>query len=668
MLRRAVLALTSLACLAPTATLAKKPLTAERSLDTRWPKKPALSPDGRQVAFEVATSRLDGPSETQIYLMTLGEGRPRAITRTGGHSPVWSPDGRRLAFVREFDKGPALMVFELATSGEPTILASFAPGIGSPQWTADGRFIVFAASVFPDCKDEACNTEKKTAKKDAPVKARVYDDLLYRHWNAWDEGTREHLFAVPVDKPSRPVDLTPGPYAAPTDILNAGRGWTLAGDTVIYAQNRDAERALSTNNDLYAARMFKGRPTKLTDNAAWDGNPVASPSGRYVAYAAFARAGFEADRAVLHVHDRESNTTVARTSAWDRSVSEIAWSPDEATIYVTAYDRGFKALFRMARDAGPVDLAVSGMHVSSVQVGDEDVVFVGSSFSAPPELWRLDRKTNKARALTSLNREFADGLMLGKVESLTVTSNDGTKVHGFVVLPPRFSPKRRYPLVMLIHGGPQGAWNSQWHARWNPQLFAARGFVVAMPNPRGSVGYGQDFVDAVTRDWGGGPYRDVLAYTDTMEAKGYVKPKATCAAGASYGGYMVNWIAGHTDRFSCLISHAGVFNLESMWGETEELWFPEWEMGGTPWAARERYEKWSPHRYIHQAKTPTLVVHGQLDYRVHLSQGQQMHTSLRRNGVPARFLYFPDEGHWVLKPHNFVFWYDQMLGWLDRHL
>ncbi len=648
--------------------LAKKPLTPEASLEVRWPGAPALSPDGRWVAFAITDKHPTKPSDTQLYLMPAHDGAPRAITRSGGHSPTWSPDGRRLAFVGASNGEAALMVFEVGQVGEPTVLFTFAPGIAEPRFTADGRFIVFVGQIDPACRDAECHAAAEKKKADDPVKARVYDDLLYRHWSGWDDGTRAHLFVVPVDKSAAPKDLTPGPLAVPTDILNAGTGWTLTKDSVVFARHQGEDRARSTNNDLYEKRLFAGRPVKLTDNPAWDANPVASPSGRYVAYTAFARPGFEADRPVLHIYDRETKKTVARTRDWDRGVRDIVWSGEDA-LFVTAYDRGFKALFRLPRVSGAPERVVGDRSVKYPAAGPSgEVVFVATTFEAPPEVWQWDPRTKKASAITSLNRGFVEHYRLGAAQEKVATANDGTKVHGFVLTPPGFDPRRRYPLFVLIHGGPQGAWISQWHPRWNPQLFAAEGYVVAMPNPRGSVGYGQAYVDAVTKNWGGGPYADVLAYTDAVEANKYIKPKATCAGGASYGGYLVNWIAGHTDRFACLISHAGVYNLESFWGDTEELWFPEWEFGGPPHRSRDLYDKWSPHRFIDDAKTPTLVIHGQLDYRVHLSQGQQMFTALRTQGVPARFLYFPDEGHWVLKSPNYVFWYGQMFRWLDKYL
>jgi dipeptidyl aminopeptidase/acylaminoacyl peptidase len=284
-----------------------------------------------------------------------------------------------------------------------------------------------------------------------------------------------------------------------------------------------------------------------------------------------------------------------------------------------------------------------------------------------PELYLFDPKSKQVKKLTTFNQAIERQLKLGSFEELVADSSGGAKVHGFVLLPPSFEPGRHYPALVLVHGGPQGNWHSEWSPRWNAALFAAHGFVVAMPNFRGSTGYGQKFTDAITHHWGDLPFDDVMAYTDALGKKAYVDPHRICAAGASYGGYLINWIMGHTDRYRCLISHDSLFDLESFWGSTEELWFPEWELGGTPWESREMYRRWSPALAIEHAKTPTLVVHGSLDYRVPLSEGLQLFTSLRRQGVPARLVNFPDEGHWVLKPKDFVFWFDQMFKWLDQY-
>jgi dipeptidyl aminopeptidase/acylaminoacyl peptidase len=668
-----MLALTATLLLAvPTTTLkgAARPLTPETSLKVRWPDNARISPDGGQVVLTIKDASYDDNSwSTQVYLLSVATGDLRQLTFSGKSNtePVWSPDGSRIAFTGTRDDQPQVYLLDLRNGGEAKKLTELATGASGPIWSPDGRTIAFVSSVFPECKDEACNKRKLDEKQKKKVKAFAYDDLLYRHWNAWDEGTRSHLFVIPADGSGSAKDLTPGKHHVPTDSLNMGRGYDfLDKDTLVYTANLDPNPERSTNNDLFTVSIGGGASKLVTgDNKALDANPTVSPDGRYLAYVAHARPGFESDRAVLHVIDRQSGKVAARTSTFDRGVDEIAWMPDSSALYISAHERGRRPLFSLGRDSGEPKPIVSDKSVSSVSVSKGGAIaFIASSLTAPPEVFVHDKDT---RQISHLQSAMMDGVRLGKTGEIEA-DNHGTKVHGFVVYPPDFNAHSRYPLLIMIHGGPQGASGDDWHPRWNAQLFAAKGYVVAMPNFRGSTGYGQAFTDAISKDWGGGAYEDVMAFTDLMTKQPYIDARWMCAAGASYGGYMINWIAGHTDRFKCLISHAGVFNLESMWGDTEELWFPEWEIGGTPWQGREMYRRWSPHEYIQNAKTPTLVIHGQLDYRVHVSQGQQMFQSIRRLGVPARFVYFPDEGHFVTKPQNFAYWYSEMLGWLGKYL
>lgn len=648
-------------------------LTPEAALKVQWPKTAEISPDGKSVLVAIKDTNLEeNLSATQLYLLPATGGEPRQLTFLGksNSEPAWSPDGTRIAFVGNRDETPQIYLLDLQKGGEAKKLTDVPGGASGPIWSPDGSKIAFTSHVYPDCKDDACNKQRAADKSKSKVKAMAFDDLLYRHWNAWDEGTRSHIFVVSAGgaKPAR--DLTPGRTHAPSDTLSPGRGYAFAGnDTIIYCANVDKDRALSTNSDLFSVAVSGDAAARLlTSNKALDANPVPSPDGRYVAYVSFDRPGFEADRGVLTILDRTTGKIVRRSESFDRAVDEIAWAPDGESLFVTAYDRGYLALFKVGRDSGDVTPLIPKRSIEGLSISrDGTLAFVGSGLAEPPEVFVLAPADRAPKRISRLNQAVVDGNKLGKVDELEVGSG-GVKVHGFITYPPDFKPSGRYPLVVLIHGGPQGAFANLWHPRWNAQLFAAKGWVVALPNFRGSVGYGQKFTDAVSKDWGGGPYEDVMAFTEAMAKKPFIEPRSICAAGASFGGYMVDWIAGHNQRFACLISHAGVFNIESMWGDTEELWFPEWELGGTPWASREMYRRWSPHEYIQNAKTPTLVIHGQLDYRVNVSQGQQMFSALKRLGVPARFVYFPDEGHFILKPQNYVYWYGEMLGWLGRYL
>lgn len=656
----------------PTLKLGTKNLTPELAIKVRYPTAAEISPDGQWIVLAVKEANVDeNKSSTHLYVLPAAGGDLRQLTFTGSSNsePTWSPDGRRIAFTSARDDSAQLYILDLASGGEPRRVTELAGGASGPIWSPDGRHLAFVSEVWPDCRENACNKQKNDEKAKNKVKAKAYDDLFYRHWNAWDEGTRSHLFVVPVDGSAPPKDLTPGKVSVPPVALGEGRGYGFLGnDTLVYAANVDANLALSTNQDLFTVPLAGGAPKQLTTNKARDTNPVPTKDGRYVAYVSNVRPGFEADRNVVWIWDAKTNKHTSRTDSFDRSVAELAWMPGNAGLYLTAYDRGFEDLFSVGAEAGPVAELLDRKTVTTISVASNGTVaYVGSALDMPPEVFVYSPTTKQAKKVSHLNDGLMEGVRFGRTEELEVEV-DGLKVHGHVVLPPDFKSGNRYPLVVMIHGGPQGAFIDSWHPRWNMQLFAARGYVVASPNFRGSVGYGQAYTDAVSKDWGGGPYRDVMAFTDALAKKPYIDDKWMCAAGASYGGYMINWIAGHTTRFRCLISHAGVFNLESMWGDTEELWFPEWEFGGTPWQARATYEKFSPHRYIENAKTPTLVIHGQLDYRVNLSQGLQMFTSLERLGVPSRFVYFPDEGHFVAKPQNWLYWYGEMFSWLGKYL
>ena len=647
----------------------RRPLTPEMALDATTASAPRLSPDGLWVLFEVRTRSLeDNRAQTQLHMTSIDGSIRRPLTTTGKYNGAasWAPDGKRIVFVSSRSDTPQLYLLSL-NGGEAEQLTKLPGGASDPVWSSNGKFVAFTSAVYPDCSDNACNDKRFAADKDRPVAARAYDELLYRHWNGWSDGTVSHVFVLEVGSTRQPRDVTPGPHAVPPPHLNAGRGFAFLGsDNLVYCMNESTNTALSTNHDLYVTPIAAPRPRKITDNPAWDSDPVPSPDGRYIAYLTSQRAGFESDRAELAIYDVRSGKTTQRAASFDRPIGEIAWMGDSAGLYLAAYHRGYRVIASVGREAGEVAIQVDNVSARSLNVSDRHVVYAASSFDAPSEIFAYDRQSSKTAQITDLNAAWKAELQLGATEPLVAKSN-GAEVHGFLTYPPGFSKSKKYPLLLLIHGGPQGAWMSGWGSRWNPQIFAAKGYVVAMPNPRGSIGYGQAFTDAVTKNWGGDPYDDVMAFTDAVEELRFIDGKRTCAAGASYGGYMVNWIAGHTDRFKCLISHAGLFDMESFWGDTEELWFPEWEMGGPPWKS-DLYDKWSPHKFAASMKTPTLVIHGQLDYRVDLSHGLGMFTALRRQGIKARLVYFPDEGHWIKKPKNFVYWYDQMHGWLNQHL
>jgi dipeptidyl aminopeptidase/acylaminoacyl peptidase len=441
------------------------------------------------------------------------------------------------------------------------------------------------------------------------------------------------------------------------------------GRDLVYASNLDKAEALSTNSDLWVAPLEGGAPARnlTASNPAFDGSPRFSPDGRWIAYRAQKRAGFEADRFRLMLLDRATGQIHGLTDDFDFWVDDLRWAPDSKSLFFASQVRGRDTLYRIAVAGGaPVPLWTGGT-IAGLAVAGGRAVFGASSLSRAPELWSVGTDGKAPSALTHVNDAFFRELALGEVSERFTDSSDRRKLHAWVVKPPFFDPAKKYPAVFLIHGGPQGAWVDGWSTRWNPQVWAAYGYVVYAANPRGSTGFGQDFLDAISGDWGGQVYDDLMRQADDLESLPFVDRTRIGAAGASYGGYMVNWIAGHTQRFKALVSHDGIFDLASANLETEELWFPNWEFKGWPWNS-DQYRRWSPMESAGNFKTPMLVVTNERDYRVPFGQGLQLFTALQVQGVPSKLLTFPDEGHWVLKPGNSCLWHNTVMDWLHRYL
>jgi dipeptidyl aminopeptidase/acylaminoacyl peptidase len=540
--------------------------------------------------------------------------------------------------------------------------------------SADGKYLVFQSNVYPECSisgtiDDACNRQKIEAESKLKMHARIYTTLLYRHWTEWQAKRRQHLVSMPVDGGSA-KDLTPGNRDVPPFSLG-GEDYAISPESneVVFAMNSDPELATSTNSDLYAVAITGGEAKRITTNPGADLGPVYSPDGKYLAYRSQTRGGYESDRFRLIVLERATGKLNVLTETLDRWVSSAAWSPDSKRLFFVSEDRGRHPLQMVAVNGGAFRSIVMGpVSVDDVQFSKDNktLIYTEQSASHPSEIMRASSGGGPAVALTHLNDDVLAPYALPALEEFTVEGAEGARVASFMLKPRGFTAGRKYPVLFLIHGGPQGAWGESWSYRWNPQVFASAGYLVVMPNPRGSTGYGQKYIDEINADWGGRAFDDIMAVADHVAALPFADPNRMAAAGASYGGYMVNWLLGHTDRFKALVSHDGVFDLRSMAGETEELWFPLWEFKGMPWENPDLYAKWSPSYFVQNFKTPTLVFHGEMDYRVPLGQGLQLYTSLQMQKVPSKLVLFPDEGHWVLKPQNSVFWYNTFLDWIGE--
>jgi len=634
---------------------------------------PQVSPDGKTVAFVVTYhNKIENRTNSNIYLVPATGGAMRQLTMAKGanYNPRWMPDGRSLAFVSTRDGESQIWIIAVG-GGEATKISAVSTGVSDMQISPDGKWFAFASEVFPDCPDDDCNRKKNEEMEKSKVKAKIFDKLPYRVWNAWKDGKRNHVLVLSTDG-GKPMDLTPGDYDSPP--IDLGGNWDFAfspdGKEIAFTRNPDPEVAISTNNDLYTVPVGGGTPNKITDNPANDSQPLYSPDGNYIAYRRMKRPGFEADQKQLVLFNRSTGSLTNLTGHFDYSVNEVAWSPDSKTLYFNADDKGNETIFRLTLATRTIEPLVSDGYNRSICVTPDgrSLIFLREMINRPAEVYRMDWDGKNLKKLTSVNDERLASLDLSAKEDFWFVGAGGTKVHGLLVKPPSFDPAKKYPLIYLIHGGPQGQWGDQFHYRWNAQMFASRGHVVVLVNPRGSTGYGQRFTDEISGDWGGKVYEDLMKGLDyVLKTYPYVDATRLAAAGASYGGYMVNWIAGHTDRFKCLVSHDGVYNIVGMYGTTEELWFPEWEFKGTPYKNPELFEKWSPHMHARKFKTPILVVHSQQDFRLDVSEGFQLFTALQRQGVKSKMLYFPDEGHFVLKPANAELWWKTVLDWIDEH-
>ncbi len=651
----------------------KQPFDVGAMLTLKRISDPQISPNGQWVAFSVQSIDLAANKRPQqIWIVPLAGGTPRQITHDGDNNQRarWSPDSQRIAYVS--NRSGSQQIWTMDTDGgNSRQVTNFATEADGVLFAPDGKNLLFTSEVYPECAaDDACNKKNLEADEKSPSKARVYTELLYRHWTTWQTRRRSHLLSVPVEG-GPPKDLTPGTRDVPPFSLDGVDDYDISPDgmEVCYAMNADPVPAISTNTDLYVVPIGGGQTRKITATPGADDTPRYSPDGKYLAWRAQFRAGYESDRWRLMVLERSTGKVTNLTENLDRWVTNLTWAPDSANIFFTTEDRGRQAIQLIPVNGGAIRVAASGNSVLDEMQLTRDgktMVYTQQTGASPAEIYSASSTGGAPLALTHLNDAVLDSHQLTPLEEFWVDSSDGERVQSFVIKPPGFREDAKYPAILLIHGGPQGNWGYDWSYRWNAQVFAAAGYVVVEPNPRGSTGYGQKFIDQINNDWGGRAFDDLMAVADHMLAEmPYVDGSRLTAAGASYGGYMADWLQGHTQRFKAIISHAGVYDLPSEFGATEELWFPLWEFGGTPWDKPEEYAKWSPSSYVKDFHTPMLVTCGELDFRVPYTQSLQLFTALQLQKVPSKLMVFPDEGHWILKPQNSVLWYKTFIEWLD---
>jgi len=679
----------------------KRPFTFEDMMKLKRVGAPVPSPDGKWVVFDCVDVNLEANTRiSHLWIVPASGGESRRLNPTPNHEerPQFSPDGKRLIWTSKATDPTQIWMCDFnsgsgALAGKPHQLTQISTGADGGIWSSDGKNIVFVSGVYPDCKDDACNKQRDEELKKSKVKAKIFSRLFYRHWSAFTEFKRSHLFVQSVEAPvpdagnqnaavtaaATPRDLTPGDHDVPPFNLGGQDMYAISpdGQEVAYTSNIDEVEATSTNNEIFVVPISGGTAKRISTSPGADTTPLYSPDGKYLAWRSQARAGFEADKWRIFVQDRQSGEMRDLTEKFDRSVGSFTWMSGISNrgLFFAAEDHGEAPIYALFLDR-TVPTPGPRLYADDL-VWDRNtsrLFFTRMSIAAPNEIWSFDLSgeslgaTVSPRQITHMNDALLSQIDMQPLESFTFKGANDEEVQGFMVKPPGFDPKKKYPLKFLIHGGPQGAWGNDWTYRWNAELFAATGnYVVVMINFHGSTGYGQKFTDSISGDWGGKPFVDLMKGLDYVEKTyPYIDKNREAALGASYGGYMANWILGHTNRFKCIVSHDGMFNTESAYGTTEELWFPEWEFKGPPWKNREEYRKFSPHLFADKFKTPTLVIHGQNDYRLDVSEGFQLFTTLQRLGIPSKFLYFPDEGHWVLKPQNSRLWYKTVNNWVDE--
>jgi dipeptidyl aminopeptidase/acylaminoacyl peptidase len=641
---------------------------------------PRVSPDGSQVAFVLRTTDLAANrGRSDLWLVPLAGGDARRLTTAPENDtePRWSPDGGSLFFLSSRSGSSQVWRLPLA-GGEAEPVTDLPLPVANLLVSPDGSHLAFSLEVFPDCPTLDCTAARLHERQASPASGKLYDRLFVRHWDSWSDGRRSHLFVLPLAG-GEPVDVS---GALDADVPSKPFGgseefaFTPDGKEVVFAARvAGAGEPWSTNFDLYAAPIDGSAPPRnlTAANPAWDTGPLFSPDGRTLAYLATSRPGYESDRRRIVLRSWPGGATRVLTEGWDRSPDALVFSPDGRTLYATADDGGNVALFAVDVAGGAVRRLVADGHVRSPQAAGDRVVFGRDTFGSPVDLFSVGAAGGDLQRLTEVNAERLAAVRMGEAEGFTFAGANGDTVHAWLVKPVDFDPARRYPLAFLIHGGPQGSFSNEFHYRWNPQPYAGAGYAAVMVDFHGSTGYGQAFTDAIREDWGGKPLEDLeRGLAATLARYPWIDGGRACALGASYGGYMINWIAGswaaegEPGPFRCLVDHDGVFDQRMMYYATEELWFPEWEHGGPYFANPEGHERYNPALHVDRWRTPMLVVHGALDFRIPLSQGLGTFTALQRRGVPSRLLVFPDENHWVQKPANSLLWHQTVLAWLAR--
>ncbi|MGA2622744.1 MAG: S9 family peptidase [Bacteroidota bacterium] len=632
---------------------------------------PQFSPDGKKIAFVVTESFLEkGKSNQEVYVMNADGSDIRNLTNNpaADNHPRWSPDGKSILFVSTRANGPQVWSVP-GEGGDAKQITDFSMGVGDPQITSDGQAIVFASDVFPDCVVyDNSNKYNDSTMSNGPLQAHMVDKLLYRHWTSWKDGKATHVIWFNTNS-GKYSDLTPGQYDAPAFELG-GIGFDLSpdGKEVCFVSNHDAVEATSTNKDLWISSEFGKEPKNITaENKAYDGNPQYSPDGKYIAYKFQTIPAYESDRFRIGLYDRATGAKTVLTETLDNWVDDFRWSPDSKSLYFTADVQGHVPIHKVDVKTKKITKIVDVKTIDAFSVSPDGkrLVFARRSIGEPVEIWSCSSDGKDLKQLTFFNKDLADRVDIRPAEEMWIPSPTGKMIHTFIVKPHDFDPAKKYPLILNVHGGPQQQWADAFRGDW--QMYPGSGYIVAFPNPHGSTGYGQEFTAAISKDWNGKVYQDIMAVADSLEKVSWVDRDRIGAMGWSYGGYMMMWLEGHTTRFKAIACMMGVYDLTAMHGATEELWFPEWDLNGLPWTS-DLYQKFSPNNSVKNFKTPCLVITGEKDYRVPYTQSLEFFTDLQEMGVPSRLIVFPNDGHWPSAVKSMPLYYNAHLDWFHKYL